>query len=828
MGKRNLNILAALSALLVFGCVGIERPLPRPVPPESLSPVVFTSSVEGMTNFTVRTKALNKTDVEKNIVNQYLFIFGSDGNLMKVQSEFIDAGGSTQAFQGTGSGSFVIDRTQWTSAANSLGTTCNVYILANIPDEEISTMSFTTVDGQKSITEANFLNFAVRVDRGGVGIGSYGIPMFGKAAGVDLSNDGSSSKQYNIELKALVARVDFRIDFAPTDVNPIEPSFPSFELVKYKVKNIPKTVRINAPTGETPSVTRDSVLNLSAGAGSVIDGGSLSFSFYVGETLRDAGALPGDYSNGAGMTSTEYLKYKQKQKPRLAKSDTPYVVLEGIYTSTEGLPTPVVYTIYLGENNWNDFNVRRNFGYKNILTIKGLNEYNDGSGGIEVDHRVEVSIEKVFIQAERITLLDCHIESRPVDITMVSNEARVTVEILPQTPGGSDYPTWMALEKRSTDDGGSTYLLGGNGKRKYFTTTLVSGLNSASRTCTISNNSDSRVWFYFDQNNNVSTDGCRTATARLKFYTSAANLTAGVVDEQLDVIFKQEDQYPVTVNSQQYAIEYYEEYLYNFDPKDNYGDVTDGMSWGLDGVQLSDTDKAIPNMSAGFFGSSSVDVASVSGAFYDFDNRTTGQGAFVSHAYSGESFTTKLINKSGFSTPAENGIPRSAAEYCYSKNYRTSSGTVTDMQWFLPAVDEIEPILIAGWSKFSKEFQGNYYWSSQPSYWYLDYDIRKYNILNIQVDSKTGTMFKDDVDYARLTRISSTSPVTSEPSTKSSTEGNMTLHVRSTNISGTNVNIVSGYPTFSNSTSSRINSGAGKPNQRRTAVNRVRCVRKVS
>ena len=61
----------------------------------------------------------------------------------------------------------------------------------------------------------------------------------------------------------------------------------------------------------------------------------------------------------------------------------------------------------------------------------------------------------------------------------------------------------------------------------------------------------------------------------------------------MDFKFQQQNLFPVSYGDRSYLIEYYEEYLYNFDPKDNYGNTTDGMEWGLDGVQLSHTNQAI-------------------------------------------------------------------------------------------------------------------------------------------------------------------------------------------------------------------------------------------
>ena len=71
-----------------------------------------------------------------------------------------------------------------------------------------------------------------------------------------------------------------------------------------------------------------------------------------------------------------------------------------------------------------------------------------------------------------------------------------------------------------------------------------------------------------------------------------------------------------------------------------------------------------------------------------------------------------------------------AVEYCYSRNKRNADGTV-DVKWYLPSADELEDFIVAGYSAF-KEFQDNYYWTSQPAYirnafYYEYYDGSKSN-----------------------------------------------------------------------------------------------------
>ena len=62
-----------------------------------------------------------------------------------------------------------------------------------------------------------------------------------------------------------------------------------------------------------------------------------------------------------------------------------------------------------------------------------------------------------------------------------------------------------------------------------------------------------------------------------------------------------------------------------------------------------------------------------------------------------------------------NDSPKSAIEYCLNKNRRETTGLVTDRNWYLPAIDEMEQIMVGGYSQFDI-FQNKEYWSCQPAF----------------------------------------------------------------------------------------------------------------
>lgn len=536
----------------------------------------------------------------------------------------------------------------------------------------------------------------------------------------------------------------------------------------------------------------------------------LSFSFYMPEHLTEFHQTihypwangreynDADYANGGAYE--QYKEYRQYLKPELVKEFendvhqshyATYVEIKGKYTDFNGTPLEVVYEIYPGANEFRDFNIRGDFQYNNNIIIKGIknNIHADGSW-VTYDHRVDVEQKQAVVSMQRETLLDCHWEIRPLRITMSGDldaEAEMTVQIV--DPNGNvvltdsnksrlswlrmDNPSESYISSHSADycvvDLEDAHSKLAYGKRRYFTENLVSTTlqNNISYTLTKTTPKGTpqefTIWVYADEYVNF-TDadatydknhpGYRTALVRCS-YTSKE----GTPITQ-DYIFRQWNVFKVVYDSRPYYIEHYEEYLYNFDSKEQYGYTTDGMEWGLDGVQLSDTDNAIAVDGALSDAAATSKVRSVfPNAFYDFYiNKTeasAGGGGITLeyHTYAGRSFTDKIAhvkdehNNDVFHPKATNELPESAVQYCFNKNKRESDGVISDsFKWYLPAIDEIEDICMGGYNDF-EVFQDKYYWSSQPSYHIYALSYR------FILADRYGSFFMDNVNNARATKV---------------------------------------------------------------------------
>ena len=118
------------------------------------------------------------------------------------------------------------------------------------------------------------------------------------------------------------------------------------------------------------------------------------------------------------------------------------------------------------------------------------------------------------------------------------------------------------------------------------------------------------------------------------------------------------------------------------------------------------------------------------------------------NAYAGRRFTRAMIDYAQIDEIKRelNDDPISAIEYCYNKNKKSNDGVATTQDWYLPAIDEIEEIMVGGYSEFDV-FQDKMYWSCQPAYLqnYLHYDT---------ISGSTdygGKYFNENSSFARAT-----------------------------------------------------------------------------
>lgn len=588
--------------------------------------------------------------------------------------------------------------------------------------------------------------------------------------------NGTATDNLEIPLKSLYAKFSFTISSKP-DQEIVGNKAPRFDLTGYTVHNVPTTVDGDSSTNDDKAVmenTTDNVISGKYAQGATV----ATFDFYLPERyLSPSKALEDVLPNELKSNKTydevvdkdrdgyrdEDEKYHQRFKNKLPGDDqkATYITIEGKYTDHQGHVYDVNYNIYLGGNNTTDFNVIRNTHYNNTVTIRGIANSNDqalNTGGIAIDWRVDVERSSpLVINFRRETLLDAHYEVRPLRLRLVGESiptgTSATVEILNANGTTTDIPAWIRMEKSGNTNAHITSGVSA-GKRKYFTTDLVSETLKDGTTLSFTNLSreNSTLWIYVDENTDTKS---RAAIVRIT-YNDANGSTAK------DFKIVQNGLYQVVgaYSGNTYYIEQYEEYLYNYDAEEYYGQTEwTGMQWGLNNVQLSKEHNSFHINENNTEWNDYVQKTDL--LKYDF--YITKYDSFVDeniaiHGFAGQHFTSEIFENSNGNvkelTMAEQ--PDGAVEYCYNRNKRDANGKVVKVEWYLPSADELEDFIVPAYSSF-KEFQDNYYWTSQPAYirnaFYYQYRHGSSRYDGEIEDAYAFVSYEDNTKYARATKV---------------------------------------------------------------------------
>ena len=511
----------------------------------------------------------------------------------------------------------------------------------------------------------------------------------------------------------------------------------------------------------------------------ILEGDPITFTFYVSENrynhnsdlkgiypsndwlISATDAYDEDVKGYTGMSESDKAKNPlngvkyfyddviQQYKPKLANvsSGSPaagkatYVLLNGTYTDYRGAVWTVNYKAYLGKDNAHNFHVDRNSEYTNNITIKGIrnNDSHNGEGQVWIDHRVNVtdaSNAANHVGITRETLIDSHIEVRPLRVSWPEGEYLGVRVYLPTNSDGS-LVDWIGIERFTGENNNesTTYCYHNGksiGKRKYFTTSLISELQSKGGEFGVRTDKDSGrkyvyllngecAWIYFDEYTSTTQ---REAEIELEFYPESGSPTT------TKYIVKQQGLCSIAG----YKLESYEEYLHTYDSADKYSLATNpidytqqGLAWDTkEGVIYSGTivvgaannTTLAGNYRYDFFHAKdqpsentyySWDV--IDGHFIERTQNFTGETGLV--------FTNRAAEKNSIRHHDLASLPTTAYQYCLSKNKFTvdEKGDVTmNIHWYLPDVYELQKVLDQT-DNTDVDFKSDaHYWSSQPSY----------------------------------------------------------------------------------------------------------------
>ena len=240
--------------------------------------------------------------------------------------------------------------------ATRVGTGNTVYAVAN-------TYNSSLFDGSVAATESQlkkFLNSTSTLDGIKVGDGSTsGLVMVGSKINVAISSSGTTipSDQF------LVTRLSAKITLTITGYNGIT-------ITGYTIKNLPKKSYIVARPNANESLLTDIVVGDDASStsndrfDSSVTGLSVSncsTSFYMYENRR------GGRVSVSGTTGTSI---NEREKVTYAPTGSTYVDI-----SAKGTTFSSVYRVYLGADNCQNYNVKRNVNYTYNISLKGAMSY---------------------------------------------------------------------------------------------------------------------------------------------------------------------------------------------------------------------------------------------------------------------------------------------------------------------------------------------------------------------------------------------------------------------------------------------------------------------
>ena len=642
----------------------------------------------------------SKTADEKKMANIHVFVFGANGNYLLPEG--------ADAFQGyrfVSTGENTVFNTDL--FGNQLeASNATVVVLANMPKDIFKDENN---DGHPDGIESynDFKDFVYTLPAFTTALPDEGLPMYGVKTGVNLSSNApASEKVVLVQLKSLMSRIDLDFTMDPYPTPETGSPYPTLRFDEVYVNHFPNGGTLFPQLNdETVTETEDKngAIELLSEETQVTEGlenftgrvmnanGSLTLSLYMFEHARLAKDF--DYPDGIESEEYGYQRYKNQR----AKDDAAYIKLTGIYTNHNGYKYKIVYTIYPGGNATDDFTIKANRQYKHNISVRGITANNHGEEAL-LDTRVDIDTEDnpYFIEMLREREHDAHFNVTPMDVYIYAG-GTVTVEILPG--GDGQIPDWIRMEpihRAATQ--------AGDGKREYFTTSLMNELrndNEGTKYVVDSKQEvgdtytlhEERIYFYIDENVPTGQQANRDEDVPGRDATIKIAWKRGDLEYSREAPIHQAGMRAVPVDADDngryddYTIymEEYEEYLEHYDGKDHFTHTYDGLEWGFMGIMT------------GLGSTNGLEFMP-----YGWRNTMTIMQKFRGQN-PGDKWEMTLNEK-----------PRGATEYCYNKNKRNPrTNRVDKCNWFHPTIRELEHMLDRYYGNY-EVFQNRWYWSSNP------------------------------------------------------------------------------------------------------------------
>lgn len=234
-----------------------------------------------------------------------------------------------------------------------------IVVVANAPES----FTVSTLPAGTKLTELRARTFAVSSTTGASlpSDASARLPMFGETEQIAVSLVGSQS--VSVKLTRLVSRMSLRL------VNSFTSGYPRLELTGVTLRNAPTKIAYGPLTESTaylgdvfPEASADNFRDYDPVTTGLADS-ETSYLWYIGPNRRGKG------------TATKAEDKSALTVPDGQGSYCTYVSIRGKVTANANASArDVVYNVYLGANNIDDYNLWANAAYSARLTITGFND----------------------------------------------------------------------------------------------------------------------------------------------------------------------------------------------------------------------------------------------------------------------------------------------------------------------------------------------------------------------------------------------------------------------------------------------------------------------
>lgn len=516
------------------------------------------------------------------------------------------------------------------------------------------------------------------------------IPMTGKAEGVNMTQPTSVGAPVAIEMERILARISFTVDVPNSNLefyfnNWSVESLPRYTYVIPQDKNIDSTPAEGTFAPYYPSNSTETTLVTYPIGKWLHEDPTIgnTHGFYMYENLK-VGRLPEpniDNLHGTGYADEiKSLRDKTGTDPKFktfyAPDNASFLILTGLIREkdTQNV-TSFTYKIALGANNYDNYNIMRNYNYVYNIHIKGT-KFDDVTVDVNAfDSRVHKAY-ALQISAPYCDKMDAHYDKRYLDITASAGDLQLqffnNMEDAQNDQNPIQTEDWIVLSDMDT------YNID------------IDPDESTSKTYTFDDVMRKRYYIYTNEN---LTKSARSVV--LKVTHTPAEGSSGIVQNPVSRYYTYTQAGVIEVND--VYVESYEEYAMNLDPYET-AMPTMGLQWGWSLVKSGNS----VSKAYDFTGNTNVSVG-----------RTNTQNIINTE---GEAFT-------GVAAPDDKTVKgiynNYAARYCAYKNKREADGTVKpeNLKWYLPAINQLIPLTSqvigdeqTGWTPIT--MQDKEYWSS--------------------------------------------------------------------------------------------------------------------